>query len=41
MRVCMFMCVFVVLIDEATAPVFFVGEQARKPRASVDPAGIC
>lgn len=31
-------CVFV---DEVAASVFFVREQARMPRASVDPAGIC
>lgn len=30
-----------VCADEATAPAFFVWEQARMPRASVDPAGIC
>lgn len=35
-----YVCLYV-SVDEATAPVFFVWEQARMPRASVDPAGIC
>lgn len=38
---CLCVCVARVFVDEATAPLFFVWEQTRMPRASVEPAGIC